>query len=136
MPVVRRHQKFEKERPKNPRERFWKVVCLIAPIVVAIGVPVTIGLFFGLDSFRRFIANSALSSFILGKFVIVRGVSEGGYSAYQYALLVVYLDMLVAFFLIFNLDYAYRIPYFGRRLEALQDAKRNFQAEKNRDGKG
>jgi len=121
---------IEKERPRNRRERFLKIVALLAPIAIAVGVPAIILVFLGGEAFRRFLANSALSSFILGKFVIVRGMSGAGYTAYQYALLVVYLDMLVAFFLTFNLDYAYRIPYFGRRLEALQDHGREVVAER------
>jgi len=121
---------IEQEKPRNRRERYLKLAALFAPIAIAVGVPLFIGVFFGFDAVRRFIGNAALSSLILGKFVIARGISDGGYSAYQYALLVIYLDMLVAFFLTFNLDYAYRIPYFGRRLEALQDHGREVVAER------
>jgi uncharacterized membrane protein len=121
---------IEQDRPKNRRERLLKTTALVGPLFVAVTVPTVILLLFGFAAMRRFLANSALASLFLGKFIIVRGIGGSGYSAWDYALLVLYLDMLVAFFLTYNLDYAYRIPYLGRRLEGLQDHGRDVVAER------
>ena len=121
---------IEQEKPRNRRERAWKTVALITPLLVAILVPSVIGIFLGVGALQRFVTNSFIASFFLGKFVIVKGIAGSGYSPMQYALLVIYLDMLVASFLTFNLDYAYRIPYVGRRLEALQDYGREVVVER------
>jgi uncharacterized membrane protein len=121
---------IEQDRPRNRRERVWKLLALLAPLAIAVAVPVFIWMVLGDESVQRFVANAALSSFFFGKFIIVRGIGDGGYTAYEYAVLVIYLDMIVAFFLTYNLDYAYRIPYVGRRLEGLQDYGREVVDER------
>ncbi|MEN8149991.1 MAG: small multi-drug export protein [Planctomycetota bacterium] len=121
---------IEQETPRNPRERAWKTVALVTPLFVAILVPTSIGVFLGVEALQRFVANAFIASFFLGKFVIVKGIAGSGYTPMDYALLVIYLDMLVAAFLTFNLDYAYRIPYVGRRLEALQEYGQEVVAER------
>jgi uncharacterized membrane protein len=121
---------IEQDRPRNRTERFLKGVTLLAPLAVAVAVPVFIWMVLDFESVRRFVANAALSILFFGKFIIVRGIGDGGYTPYEYALLVLYLDLLVAFFLTYNLDYAYRIPYLGQRLEGLQDYGREVVEER------
>jgi len=121
---------IEREKPRNRQERAWKTAALVGPLFVAVLVPATIGVFLGVGPLQRFVANSFIASFFLGKFVIVKGIAGSGTSPMQYAILVIYLDMLVATFLTFNLDYAYRFPYVGRRLEALQDYGQEVVAER------
>jgi uncharacterized membrane protein len=113
---------LERERPRTRRDRTLKLVAFVAPFVSTVLILVAIAIFSdaGVAAARDVAGNAILSFVALGKFLVVRGISPRGFTPWELAIIVFYLDLAVAFFLTFNLDHAYRIPGFGRRLEALQ----------------
>ena len=121
---------IEKERPKNRQERAMKSLALLAPVLTSLAVLAVVWLFSGFAMVRALLGYALVSFFLLGKFLILKGIASGGLDPFQLAMLVFYMDLAVSFFFTFNLDYAYRFPYLGRRLEALQEHGREVLEER------
>lgn len=92
---------------------------LLMPIAVLLGVIVVL---FLTGNLRRFALASAASFFTLGKFIIVFGglppetyarLGMEKMSTFELTSMVVFMDVLYAYFLAFNLHYVYRIRRFG-----------------------
>jgi uncharacterized membrane protein len=121
---------IERERPLTRRDRRLRVIALLAPFVVTVLILGATWIFAGFGMVRDIAANAVLSFFALGKFLVVKGISPRGFTPWELALIVFYLDLAVAFLLTFNLYLAYRIPLFGRRLEVLQSYGEEVLAER------
>ena len=92
---------------------------LLAPFVV---LGVVVATLYLTGDLHRFALASAASFFTLGKFIIVfGGLPEETYaklgmekmSTFELASMVVFMDLLYAYFLAFNLHHVYRIQRFG-----------------------
>ena len=99
-------------------------VALILPVVFSVAI-LTLFFFFAGDVVALEILTTALLTVtVAGKFIVVRGLAEGGFfdSPYKLVPLIIYLDVMVATVAVYNMGFLYRIPRFGAKLEAVQQA--------------
>ena len=91
---------------------------LVLPVAVGVFLLTLFFFFVGGDAALEVLTTAAVTMTVAGKFVVLRGLHDGGFfdSPYKLALLVVYLDLTVAFVAIYNLPVLYRIPKFGAKL--------------------
>ncbi len=111
---------LERDRAHDRSSRIRKHVHLWGPLLGTIGLGLVLGFFVGWEELRTVVFHAVASALFAGKFIILTGVSnEPG--PWALAALVVYLDVIVALFLAFNLDVTYRLPYLGGKLLGLQE---------------
>lgn len=98
---------------------------LFGPLVLTGVLLVGLVLFAGWEFASRLVATTAVALALLGRFIILSG-AEGGVndlagslSSLQLAVLIMYLDMMVALMLAFHIGFLFRLPYIGPRIAAL-----------------
>ena len=123
-------QIVESDRPRTERERMVKRINLLAPIVVTAALLGAVWLVDGFAMVRTIVGYGLVTFFALGKFLILKGITDATFGPFEFAFLVFYMDLAVAYLLTFNLDYVYGMPYFGKRLEGLQDHGRKVVRER------
>lgn len=103
---------------------FWAFT-LFGPFVLTLIAAVTLWIYAGGDFTRKLIFSTALSLWVLGRFVILAG-SEGqmrdiggALTSEHLFLLVTWMDVMVALVLAFHIGFLFRIPFFGGRFSAL-----------------
>jgi len=100
-------------------------VTLIGPFLFTGLLLGVIYLYAGPTFAQRVVMNSALSLWVLGRFVILAGTDggmlefEGALTSIQLFSLVTYLDVMVAMVLAFHIGFLFRIPFVGQRFLAL-----------------
>lgn len=100
---------------------------LFGPLVLSAVLLVGLVLFAGWEFTSRLVVTTAIALALLGRFIILSG-AEGGVndfagslSSLQLALLIMYLDVMLALMLAFHIGFLFRLPYFGPRIAALVD---------------
>lgn len=121
---------LERERPRTRGAKAARLVSLLLPFVASAALLGLLDLLYGFAYARAVFGYALLSFFVLGKFLILKGIAAGGFGPFELALLVFWMDLAIAFLLTFNLDYVYRFPYLGKRLEGLQEHGRNVLEER------
>jgi uncharacterized membrane protein len=91
------------------------------PFAVTAAVLVLFGLFHGPRMVFSLVLTAVGSFFLYGKFIILAGVGHPHLTPWELAVMVLYMDLLTAFLLSYNLDVVYRIRRVGPRLNRLQD---------------
>ena len=79
------------------------------------------GVLHGWNSLLALLATGVTTFFALGKFIILTGPTHPEFSAWELAVIVIYMDCITAFLLAYNLDVVYRIPRFGPSLNRLEN---------------
>lgn len=95
---------------------------LVLPVSSAILI-VTLLLFFrGGEAAVEFLTTALATATVAGKFIVIRGIHDEGFfdSPYKLAVLVVYLDLIVALIAVYNIGIFYRIPKFGAKIRDMQ----------------
>lgn len=97
-------------------------VALILPFAVSVGAMILILVFAGADAAVEVLTTAIATATVLGKFVVLRGLHPEGFldHPYKLALLVVYMDLMVAFIAVFNTGLLFKIPRLGRRIQGIQ----------------
>jgi hypothetical protein len=135
MPPTTIREMIESERPRSRGERALKWLYFLAPLLATAAILAVTCFASGLETARTLVGYGLLSFFALGKFLVLKGITSEMFGPFEFALMVLFMDLAVAFFLTYNLDYAYGIPYFGKRLEGLQEHGRQILEERPWFGK-
>jgi len=97
-------------------------VTLIGPFVLAIALLAVAAVFRGPEYAAAIAGQAVLIFTVLGKFAILQGVIRPeGFSPWELATLVAYMDISVAVILVYNLPRLYRLPRLGPTLEDLAE---------------
>lgn len=102
----------------------WRAT-LYGPFVVSVIAIAFLAVFAGLPFTGRVLTNAALSAWLLGRFVILRGSEagmldfDGDLSSEQLFLLVTTMDVMTALVLAFHIGFLFRTPFVGSRIIAL-----------------
>lgn len=108
------------EEERHERSPWLKAATLLGPIAVSAAILVTIGLLFGWGLAGR-IAGAAVAIFtVAGKFAVLASESFG-FTPYEIAALIAYMDLTIGTILVLNLPAVYRIPRVGPMLEDLAE---------------
>ena len=96
---------------------------LLVPFAVSVAALTIVLVLAGADAAVEVLTTAVATATVLGKFVVLRGLHLEGFldHPYKLALLVVYLDVMVAFIAVFNTGLLFKIPRFGRRIQSIQD---------------
>lgn len=109
---------------------------LIGPFALTIGVLVFLYLQHGWLYVKTLLLTASAVFFLIGRFVILGGTSGPGadetlqevvqqatrfFSPGELALLVFYMDVMVACLLAFHIGFLFRLPYLGNKLRELQE---------------
>ncbi len=108
------------------RDRPWIwASTLYGPFLFSFMLLTTLFFYGGLDFASRLVTTTALSVWLIGRFIILSGVEggvsdfEGGLSSFQLFLLITYLDVMLALVLAFHIGFLFRLPFIGPRAESL-----------------
>jgi uncharacterized membrane protein len=108
------------------RNRFWLwVATLWGPPLLSVSLLVSLVITAGLEFTARLVATTALALGLFGRFIILAGAEgggnsfEGALSSFQLAVLIMYMDVMVALMLAFHIGFLFRIPFLGPRAAAL-----------------
>lgn len=95
---------------------------VVLPIASMILVETFFFVFVGYDDAIELAGIALASATFAGKFIVLRGLHEGGLftSPYHLVPLIVYLDMFTAVMAVYNLPFLYRIPKLGKRIHAMK----------------
>lgn len=95
---------------------------VILPLALSVSIITLFFFFSGPDAAVELILSALATATVLGKFAVLRGLNSSGLldSPYKMAVLIVYLDVLIATVAIYNIRLLYRIPRFGAKIAALQ----------------
>ncbi|MFO7576843.1 MAG: small multi-drug export protein [Pelovirga sp.] len=122
----------EKQRPLG----FIWFFTLLAPFALSLGLLFTLYLQHGWAYVKTLLLTAAAVFFFFGRFVILGGAAARGadeamqevvqeavrfFSPAELALLVFYMDVMVACLLAFHIGFLFRLPFLGDRLRALQE---------------
>jgi uncharacterized membrane protein len=105
---------------------------LVGPLISSVAILTVLGIAYG-GTYVQNLVWTALGTFLLaGRFVILLGMSGespdvGGFfssgqldqPAWQLALMVFYMDLMVASLLVFHAGFMYRLPFLGERFSQL-----------------
>ena len=111
---------LERDRADGRSARVRKQIHLWGPIVGTAALAVLLGMLIGWDNLRAVVIKAVVSAVFAGKFIILAGVSSD-LGPWVLAAVVVYLDVIVALILAYNLDVIYRLPWIGGKLLGLQE---------------
>ncbi len=102
--------------------RMLRRATLIGPVLVGVAL-LTIAAVFSGPEYAAAIFGQAIRIFtVLGKFAVLQGVvNPDGFTPWELATLVAYMDISVAVILVYNLPRLYRIPRLGPTLEDLAE---------------
>ncbi|MCB9834106.1 MAG: small multi-drug export protein [Planctomycetes bacterium] len=109
-------------RTEGLAEERGRPAAVILPLALSVSI-VTLFLFFeGPDAAVELVLSALATATVLGKFAVLRGLESSGLldSPYKMALLIIYLDVLIATIAIFNIRLLHKIPRFGAKIAALQ----------------
>ena len=101
------------------------LLTLVGPFLAASAFLVAVWMILGGDYLRRMAVVAAASLWMFGRFVILSGsdpdvaTSTGGLSSMELFLMVLFLDVSVALFLTFHLNFLFRIPWVGPKMRLL-----------------
>ena len=100
------------------------LLTLVAPFAATAGMLVLVWLFSGWNIVQRLVGTSLATFFFFGRFVILGGSGAGMedvrfFTAGQLALMVFWMDMMVASLLVFHLGFLFKLPWIGARFNAL-----------------
>ncbi len=108
------------------RNHFWIwVTTLWGPPALSGVLLASLMVIAGWEFVARLVATTALALGLFGRFIILSGAEGGGndfagaLSSFQLAVLIMYLDVMVALMLAFHIGFLFRIPYLGPRTAAL-----------------
>jgi uncharacterized membrane protein len=111
-------------RFRNRLPILWWIT-LVGPFLLSAVLLGVLWLYAGPAFAQRLVVNSALSMYVLGRFVILAGAegslldTTGAMTSGQLFLLVTYLDVMVALVLAFHIGFLFRIPVVGKRFLSL-----------------
>jgi len=108
-----------------------RILLLVGPPLILAGGVVVVGALLGKAAAAELVGLIGATFFALGKLVILTPAHHPAFTATFLAGLVVTMDVLTAVVFVFNLDWLYRIPSIGAKLEALQ-AEGEFIVSQNR----
>lgn len=114
------------ERPENAPEptdeEHLSYSGLVLPVSSAILILSLVLFFRGGEAAVELLTTALATATVAGKFVVIRGIHDEGFfdSPYKLALLVVYLDLIVALIAVYNIGIFYRIPKFGAKIRDMQ----------------
>jgi len=98
-------------------------VTLVGPFVLSALIVVAVGVFAGWPWAGRLVGTATATFFFFGRFVILGGEAKSPemdfFTPGQLAVLVTYMDMMVASLLVCHSGFLFRIPFFGPRMLAL-----------------
>lgn len=103
---------------------FWSFT-LFGPFVLTLIACAVIWINAGGEFARKLIFSTALSLWVLGRFVILAGTGDklldfdGSLTSGHLFLLVTWMDVMVALVLAFHIGFLFRIPFVGSRISAL-----------------
>ncbi len=109
------------------RQRYplcW-LLTLYGPPCLTILAIVGVWIYAGGEFTRRLLVSTALSLYVLGRFVILSGSEgqihqfEGGLSSEHLFLLLMWMDVVTAMVLAFHIGFLFRLPLIGGRIAAL-----------------
>lgn len=99
------------------------LLTLVAPFAATSGLLLLVGLMAGWQTVQRLIATALATFFFFGRFVILGGGAEQQverfFTAGQLALMVFWMDAMVASLLVFHLGFLFKLPWIGARVNAL-----------------
>jgi uncharacterized membrane protein len=108
---------FRKQYPVG----WW--ASLLGPPLVTAAILNLIWAVGGADEFARVVGAAAAAFFFFGRFVILGGHGAGSevefLSPGQLALMVIYMDMVIATLLVCHSGFLFKLPWLGRKLLAL-----------------
>lgn len=119
------HQLFE-----DPRQRKFSLVwflTLLGPFVLSVGLLILLYMTHGWATVKALLLTALAVFFFFGRFVILGGEAGGMDEATRFftsgelALLVFYMDTMVACLLAFHIGFVFRLPYLGTKLRLLMD---------------
>ena len=115
----------EEELRAKGTSPWLRTVTLLGPLLVSAALLAVIGLMYGWALSGR-IAGAALAIFtVAGKFAVLASESFG-FTPYEIAALIAYMDMMIASILVLNLPAVYRVPRLGPMLEDLAEHGRHM----------
>jgi uncharacterized membrane protein len=115
---------------------FWWYLTLLGPFILSVALLTTLHVTHGWAYVKGLLLTGVAIFFFFGRFVILGGDAVGldeearrFFSSRELALLVFYMDTMVASLLAFHIGFLFRIPFFGARLkELMEDGKFILQA--------
>lgn len=114
----------------DPREKkygFLWFLTLVGPFLLSATLLATLYFTHGWAYVRALLLTALAVFFFFGRFVILGGQAADleeatrFFSSTELALLVFYMDAMVACLLAFHIGFVFRLPYLGRRLRMLMD---------------
>ncbi len=95
---------------------------VILPIAISVAALTVILILAGADAAVEVLTTAIATGTLLGKFVVLRGIHPEGFldSPYKLAVLVLYMDLMVAFIAVYNVQLLHRLPFIGVRLARIQ----------------
>ena len=121
--LVAQSERMEKDSPLLTRLHLFLPIALVVTAVAGLAAA---------GNLPRVAAAAVAALFYLGKFVILTGAapdSTFGMTSHRLALLVFFMDMVVAYFFAYNLHHVYRIPRVGPWIRRLQNFCRFWLSE-------
>ena len=119
------YPEFDDQR--QPQLTFLWFLTLVGPFVLSAGLLVTLYFIHGWNYVQALLLAAMAVFFFFGRFVILGG-SAGGmeeatrfFTSGELALLVFYMDSMVACLLAFHIGFLFRLPYLGTKLRILMD---------------
>lgn len=115
---------------EDPRHRKFSLVwflTLLGPFVLSAGLLVMLYVTHGWAYVKALLLTALAVFFFFGRFVILGGETGGMDEATRFftsgelALLVFYMDTMVACLLAFHIGFVFRLPYLGTKLRLLMD---------------
>jgi uncharacterized membrane protein len=113
--------------PKGHKYTFHWYLTLFGPFVLSALVLAVLYFTYGWAYVRALLLTAVAVFFFFGRFVILGGETGGIEEAARFftptelALLVFYMDTMVACLLAFHIGFVFRLPYLGKRLRILMD---------------
>lgn len=107
------------------RHRIIWLATLVGPVVVTLAVLALVYLAAGTEYTTRLVTTALTGIFLFGRFIILAGhdpevaTVTGAFASWQLFLMVTYMDLIVAIFLMFHAGFLFRLPWFGSRAATL-----------------
>ena len=119
------HTLLREEEERHERvesRRVLRRVTLVGPFVLASVLLILAAVVRGPEYAAAIVGQALLIFTVLGKFAILQGVVRPeGFSPWELATLVAYMDISIAVILVYNLPRLYRLPRLGPVLEDLAE---------------
>lgn len=96
---------------------------LSVPVATSVLLLSLVFFFFGGDATLELFTTALATATVAGKFIVLRGLHQEGFldSPFKLAILVIYMDLLVASIAVYNIGVLYKIPRLGKKIEAMQE---------------